>query len=188
MDFRVVLEPGGIKSLSVRQNIYQATYHVEIQLVLEQSQTSDDIFVIDTTQQHNFCGQLSICLVFHPSMVGHLRLYNKLDRDFLSFDTVQSCHDETVTSTTKLVLKLISFNEIGVKQMSFGKLGRKCGRIGDVVGVGFFTFGGLFKEFMEIAKKRRNARIAGEVGVVLLFLFQAHLPSGIHTSGARRAF
>jgi len=122
-------------------------------------------------------------------MVGHLRLYNELHGDFSSLDAIECCHDETITTATKLVLKFIGFNEISVKLMSFGELRRKEGGIDAVVGSGIVVFRRLLEVYMEIVEKRRNVRVAVEGGVVLLWfpMFQARPPTVIretlHTTG-----
>jgi len=124
-------------------------------------------------------------------MVGHLRLHNELHGDFLSLDAVKSCHDETITATTKLVPKLISFNEIGVELVSFGELRRKNGGIGAVMRSGNPMIGRLLEVYVEIAEKRRNVRVTEEGSVILLWfpMFQARPPTVVreklHTTGAR---
>ena len=79
------------------------TYHVEIEIVLEQVQAFDNILVVYVAQQHHLGRESANHFIFRPSVIWNFLLNDELDRDLMPLETVVGRHDEAIPARAQFI-------------------------------------------------------------------------------------
>ncbi len=79
------------------------TYHVEIEVILEQVQAFDNVLVAYVAQQHHLGRESANLFIFRPSVIWNFLFNDELDRDLMPLDTVIGRHDEAIPARAQFI-------------------------------------------------------------------------------------
>ena len=105
--------------MSARERVQETcgTYQIEVQLVLKQVKTLDDILVVDERHDHHLGRHAPEQLVVPPRVLGHLVLNDELDRGLVPGVPVARRHDEAVPARAELVAERLGGPVVSVDAM-----------------------------------------------------------------------